>query len=99
MEEVVQACIVFGHQVMIHQSLKVGCIWKTSFRKFGHMYIASYIFLCCRYRLRPKMLRDVSNISMRTTILGNEIDFPVGVAPTALQRMAHDKGELATARG
>ena len=45
------------------------------------------------------MLRDVSNISMRTTILGNEIDFPVGVAPTALQRMAHDKGELATARG
>ena len=45
------------------------------------------------------MLRDVSNINMKTTILENEIDFPVGVAPTALQRMAHDDGELATARG
>ena len=45
------------------------------------------------------MLNDVSNINMKTTTLGNEIDFPVGVAPTALQRMAHDDGELATARG
>ena len=58
-------------------------------------YHASY----CRYRLRPRMLRDVSNIDMKTTIMGDEIDFPIGVAPTALQRMAHDEGELATARG
>ena len=45
------------------------------------------------------MLRDVSNINMKTTIMGDEIDFPIGVAPTALQRMAHNDGELATARG
>ena len=45
------------------------------------------------------MLRDVSNINMKTTIMGDEIDFPIGVSPTALQRMAHDDGELATARG
>ena len=45
------------------------------------------------------MLRDVSNINMKTTIMGDEIGFPIGVAPTALQRMAHDDGELATARG
>ena len=45
------------------------------------------------------MLRDVSNISMKTTIMGDEIDFPIGVAPTALQRMAHDDGESATAKG
>ena len=45
------------------------------------------------------MLRDVSNVNMKTTIMGDEVDFPIGVAPTALQRMAHDDGELATARG
>ena len=45
------------------------------------------------------MLRDVSNINMKTTVMGDEIDFPIGVAPTAMQRMAHDEGELATARG
>lgn len=58
-----------------------------------------YCTILCRYRLRPRMLRDVSNINMKTTIMGDEVDFPVGVAPTALQRMAHDDGELATARG
>ena len=55
--------------------------------------------ILCRYRLRPRMLRDVSNIDMKTTIIGDVIDFPIGVAPTAMQRMAHDEGELATARG
>ena len=45
------------------------------------------------------MLRDVSNVDMRTRILGQEVAFPVCVAATAMQRMAHEDGELATARG
>ncbi|XP_065913038.1 2-Hydroxyacid oxidase 1-like [Dysidea avara] len=52
-----------------------------------------------RYRLRPRMLRDVSNVNMKTTIMGNEIDFPIGIAPTAIQKMAHPEGGVATARG
>ena len=52
-----------------------------------------------RYRLRPRMLRDVSNVNMKTTIMGNEIDFPIGIAPTGLQKMAHPEGEVATAKG
>ena len=45
------------------------------------------------------MLRDVSDINMKTTIMGDEIDFPFEIAPTAMQRISHDEGELATARG
>ena len=45
------------------------------------------------------MLRDVSNVRMKTTIMGNEIDFPIGIAPTGLQKMVHPEGEVATARG
>ena len=45
------------------------------------------------------MLRDVSNIDMKTTIMGDDIDFPIGAAPTALQKLANDEGELATAKG
>ena len=45
------------------------------------------------------MLRDVSNVNMKTTIMGNEIDFPIGIAPTGLQKMAHPEGEVATAKG
>lgn len=52
-----------------------------------------------RIRLRPRILRDVSVSDIRTTILGTEISFPVGIAPTAFHCLAWHEGELATARG
>ena len=45
------------------------------------------------------MLRDVSAVDMKTSVLGQEISFPVGVGATGLQRMAHKEGEIATTRG
>jgi len=51
-----------------------------------------------RYRLRPRVLVDVSEVTTRTTVLGTEVSMPLLVAPTALQRMAHPDGEIATAR-
>ena len=52
-----------------------------------------------RLRLRPHVLRDVSRVSTRTSVLGAEVAGPLLVAPTAYQRLAHDEGERATARG
>lgn len=52
-----------------------------------------------RLRLRPRVLRDVSNVLTETTVLGTPVASPIGVAPTAYQRLAHPDGELATARG
>jgi 4-hydroxymandelate oxidase len=52
-----------------------------------------------RIRLRPRILRDVSSVSTATTVLGQELSTPVGVAPTAMHRAAHSMGEIATARG
>ncbi|CAM9528053.1 unnamed protein product [Heterosigma akashiwo] len=51
-----------------------------------------------RLRMRPRILRDVSKVDISTTILGDKISFPICVAPSAMQRMAHDDGENATAR-
>lgn len=45
------------------------------------------------------MLRDVTNIDISTTILGEQISMPLGIAPTAYQRMAHPDGEIAIAKG
>lgn len=45
------------------------------------------------------MMVDVSQIKMETTILGDKIDFPICIAPTASQRMAHPDGEIANAKG
>jgi 4-hydroxymandelate oxidase len=51
-----------------------------------------------RWVLRPRVLVDVSAVELGTTVLGTEVPFPILIAPTALQRMAHPEGELATAR-
>lgn len=45
------------------------------------------------------MLADVSNTDLRTTILGQQVEFPICVSPTAMQCLAHPEGENATARG
>jgi 4-hydroxymandelate oxidase len=52
-----------------------------------------------RLRLRPRVLRDVSTVDLRTTLLGTPVDMPIAVAPTAMQRLAHEQGEAETARG
>lgn len=51
-----------------------------------------------KYRIRPRVLRDVSNIDTSVSIFGHRNTIPVGVAPTAMQCLAHSDGELATAR-
>lgn len=51
-----------------------------------------------RLRLRPRVLRDVSSVSLGTTVLGVPVATPVLVAPAAYQRLGHPEGESATAR-
>jgi isopentenyl diphosphate isomerase/L-lactate dehydrogenase-like FMN-dependent dehydrogenase len=51
-----------------------------------------------RYRLVPRVMTDVAAVDTGTEILGRRWPTPIWVAPTALQRMAHPDGELATAR-
>lgn len=50
-------------------------------------------------RLWPHVLRDVSAIDTRLTLLGTPLAFPVLLAPTGFQKLFHAEGELATARG
>lgn len=52
-----------------------------------------------RFRLRPRVLVDVSTVSTETTVLGTSISMPILVAPMAFQAIAHEEHELGTARG
>eukprot|EP00252_Welwitschia_mirabilis_P010047 TRINITY_DN230_c0_g1_i3.p1 TRINITY_DN230_c0_g1~~TRINITY_DN230_c0_g1_i3.p1 ORF type:complete len:368 (-),score=57.23 TRINITY_DN230_c0_g1_i3:347-1450(-) len=51
-----------------------------------------------RIRFRPRILIDVSQVDLSTTVLGFKISMPIMIAPSAMQKMAHPEGELATAR-
>ena len=48
--------------------------------------------------LRPRILRDVSKIDTSTTIMGQQVPFPIALSPTGFTRIAHPQGELAVAR-
>lgn len=51
-----------------------------------------------RLRIRPRFMRDVSYRNQSTTVLGTKVAMPIGIAPTAMQRMAHPDGECSNAR-
>jgi 4-hydroxymandelate oxidase len=55
---------------------------------------AAYERIAVHYRV----LRDVSERDLSTTVLGTAVKLPILIAPTAFHRLAHPEGELATAR-
>jgi isopentenyl diphosphate isomerase/L-lactate dehydrogenase-like FMN-dependent dehydrogenase len=51
------------------------------------------------WTFRPRILRDVSQVSTATTVLGAPVELPVVVGPVAYQQLYHPDAECATARG
>ncbi len=49
-------------------------------------------------RLRPRVLVDVGQRDLATTVLGQRLSFPLLTAPCAFNALAHPEGELAVAR-
>lgn len=51
-----------------------------------------------KYRILPRVLKDVSKVNTTIPLFGRDIAFPLCVSPAGLQGMAHPDGELATSR-
>jgi L-lactate dehydrogenase (cytochrome) len=51
-----------------------------------------------RHRIVPRMLRDVAERDLSTTLLGAAMPAPLMLAPIGVQKVVHPDGELATAR-
>lgn len=65
----------------------------------GSPNIIEHKLICYRLRIRPRVLIDVSKRCTSTNILDLNLDVPIGIAATAMQRMANAEGEKATVRG
>ncbi|XP_075538738.1 uncharacterized protein LOC142573098 isoform X4 [Dermacentor variabilis] len=50
-----------------------------------------------RWRMLYRVLVDVTNRQLNTTLLGKSVSMPFGIAPSAMQKMAHPDGENGTA--
>ncbi|CAD0105791.1 unnamed protein product [Aureobasidium uvarum] len=55
-----------------------------------------------RYKIRPRILVDVDRLDMSTDIFGvkssNTGPFPLGFSPSAMHKLAHPEGEVATSK-
>lgn len=51
-----------------------------------------------RWRIVPRLLRDVSERDLSTEVLGRTFEVPFVLAPLGIQTILHEEGELATAR-
>ena len=51
-----------------------------------------------KWQFRPRVLRDVAEIDTSGVVLGAPVPFPLVIAPTGFDRIAHSQGELAVAR-
>src|SRR6185503_5222788 len=51
-----------------------------------------------RHRIVPRMLRDVAERDLSTTVLGTPVPAPLLLAPIGVQKVVHEEGELGTAR-
>ncbi|KAJ5302190.1 hypothetical protein PENANT_c008G03784 [Penicillium antarcticum] len=49
-----------------------------------------------RYRIMPRILRDVATVDMSTTLFGSKVSMPLGFSPAAMHCLAHPDGEVAT---
>ncbi|XP_035234296.1 cytochrome b2, mitochondrial-like, partial [Stegodyphus dumicola] len=52
-----------------------------------------------RVKIVPKVMQGVANTELETTVFRRTLDFPIGLSPIGLQRLAHYFGEIATAAG
>lgn len=75
---------------------------REAFKRFLSLLsiygLISNVIFNDRLRLRPRFLRDVSHVDISCKILGQQLKWPVGIAPTAMQKMAHPDGETGNAR-
>ncbi|KAI8713681.1 putative L-lactate dehydrogenase (cytochrome) [Fusarium sp. LHS14.1] len=95
-----------GSQILSIQDLKKAASEKMSqmFRDYynggamDNITLASNEAAFDRYLMRPRVLRNVSNIDMTTNLWGAKAALPLGLSPSAMHRLAHPDGEVGTSK-
>src|SRR3954471_20709859 len=89
---------VWDYERMFEQTLDAGAFGYFTGGADDEVTLRDNVAAFRRWRLRPRMLVDISAAAPGAPVRGTPISMPLLVAPTAFQRMAHPDGEPATAR-
>ena len=52
-----------------------------------------------KIKIRTQVLNDVSKLDTKVSLFGQELPYPILIAPTAFHKIMHPEGEIATAQG
>ena len=85
-------------RTLAKKRLPAGCFDYIDGAAQDEVTAAANVSAFTKYSFRPRVLRDVSSIETSTELLGGRIPFPLMIAPTGFDRIAHSQGELAVAR-
>jgi (S)-2-hydroxy-acid oxidase len=90
LSEVCPAMIPFGGAHNLADFFNDGSTYQQTIRENSSAF--------SKYRLRSRVLVDVSKLTTETKCFDRTVKFPLGVSPAGIQAMAHHDGELATSR-
>lgn len=89
---------VSDYELLAEQTLEPGAFGYYAGGAGDEHALAGNVAAWERLRLRPRVLVDVAEVTTATTVLGTPVSMPLLVAPTAIQRLAHQDGEPGMAR-
>ena len=89
---------VFDYELAAAESLAAGPLAYYAGGALDERTLSDNRAAFGRRRIVPRVMTDTASVDTTVEIFGRRWPTPIFVAPTALQRMAHPDGELATAR-
>ncbi len=82
-----------------HEKLEPGVLGYFAGGAGDEITLADNLLAWKRWRLRPRVMVDVSAVGTEIELFGAPLSMPILVAPVAYQRLVDPDGELAMARG
>jgi isopentenyl diphosphate isomerase/L-lactate dehydrogenase-like FMN-dependent dehydrogenase len=89
---------VFDYERVAAEQLPAGPLAYFAGAALDERTLRDNLAAFARRRIVPRIMTDVSAVDCSVDVFGRVWPFPIWICPTALQRMAHPDGELATAR-
>ncbi len=89
---------VYDPERIAHEKLEAGVLGYFAGGAGDEITLRDNVDAWKRWRLRPRVMVDLSSVSTEIELLGAPLSMPILIAPVAYQRLVDPDGELAMAR-